>query len=109
MLQSMQYDAKHERVQRLTGIALMCGAICCFTVLDAMAKYLNLHMSTFEWRGPATPVHSCFRSSCRIHGRARTSPSPRPALQIGRSMPLLGSTLCNFMALRYRNSIRQRR
>ena len=33
--------------------------------------------------------------------RPQLAVTPRPALQIGRSMLLLGSTLCNFMALRY--------
>src|ERR1700730_11446923 len=102
MLQSMQYDAKHERVQRLTGIALMCGAISCFAVLDAMAKYLNLHMSTFEvaWAPyPGAFLFPFIVSNPWTHPHLAVP--PRPALQIGRSMLLLGSTLCNFMALRY--------
>src|ERR1700694_3321586 len=98
----MQHDAKHERVQRLTGIALMCGAISCFAVLDAMAKYLNLHMSTFEVAWARYTGAFLFPS---IVSNPWTRPplavTPRPALQIGRSMLLLGSTLCNFMALRY--------
>jgi hypothetical protein len=44
----MQDHTAHVRAQRLTGIALMCGAVACFGMLDAMAKYLNLHMSTLE-------------------------------------------------------------
>ena len=44
----MQDHTAHARAQRLTGIALMCGAVACFGMLDAMAKYLNLHMSTLE-------------------------------------------------------------
>ena len=35
-------------MHRLTGIALMCGAVMCFGVLDTTAKYLNLHMSTLQ-------------------------------------------------------------
>src|SRR5262249_30130126 len=35
---------------RLTGIALMCGAVASFALLDTSAKYLNLHMSTLESR-----------------------------------------------------------
>ena len=45
---SMQNHAAQHRAQRLTGIALMCGAIACFSLLDTTAKYLNLHMSTLE-------------------------------------------------------------
>src|SRR3974390_782869 len=44
----MHDPAAHERMQRLTGIALMCGAVMCFALLDTMAKYLNLHMSTLQ-------------------------------------------------------------
>jgi drug/metabolite transporter (DMT)-like permease len=44
----MHDHAAHERMQRLTGIALMCGAVMCFALLDTMAKYLNLHMSTLQ-------------------------------------------------------------
>src|SRR6202035_3796983 len=95
MLQSMQYDAKHERVQRLTGIALMCGATSCFAVLDAIAKYLNLLMSTFEvaWaRYTGAFLFPFIVSNTWTHPHLAVT--PRPALQIGRSMLLLGSTLC---------------
>jgi hypothetical protein len=44
----MPYDASHERVARLTGIALMCGVVACFAMLDTTAKYLNLYMSTLQ-------------------------------------------------------------
>jgi len=44
----MPHDASHERVSRLTGIALMCGAVACFAMLDTTAKYLNLYMSTLQ-------------------------------------------------------------
>ncbi len=41
-------DHSRERRQRLTGIALMCGAVACFACLDATAKYLNHHMDTLQ-------------------------------------------------------------
>src|SRR5206468_11712680 len=44
----MPHDPSHERVSRLTGIALMCGAVACFALLDTTAKYLNLYMSTLQ-------------------------------------------------------------
>jgi drug/metabolite transporter (DMT)-like permease len=100
MLQPSAYDAK--RMQRLTGIALMCGAIACFTVLDTMAKYLNLHMSTVEvvWaRYTGAFLFPFILSNPWTHPKLAVT--PRPGLQIGRSMLLLGSTLCNFLALRY--------
>jgi drug/metabolite transporter (DMT)-like permease len=94
--------ASHERASRLTGIALMCGAVTCFALLDATAKYLNLHMSTLEvvWARYTGAVIFPFIVSnpWSRPGLVRTT---RPGLQIGRSVLLLGSTLCNFAALRY--------
>src|SRR5690348_10842261 len=86
---------------RLSGIALMCGAVGCFAFLDATAKYLGRHMDVIEvvwarytfgfllaliWSNPFTRP-----------GLMRTT---RPGLQIGRSALLLGSTALNFFALR---------
>jgi drug/metabolite transporter (DMT)-like permease len=102
MLQSRQQLAKYDRVARLTGIALMCGAVACFCVLDAMAKYLNGHMSTLEvaWaRYTGAFLLPFIMSNPWTHPRLAVS--ARPGLQIGRSMLLLGSTVCNFVALRY--------
>ena len=41
-------DPAHQRRQRLTGIALMCGAVAMFACLDATGKYLNHHMDTLQ-------------------------------------------------------------
>ena len=41
-------DAAQKQRNRLKGIALMCGAVACFAVLDAMAKYLGGHMDTLQ-------------------------------------------------------------
>ena len=98
----MQDHTARERAQRLTGIALMCGAVACFALLDAMAKYLNLHMSTLEvaWARYTGAFLFPFVLSNPWTRPALTTTS-RLGLQIGRSMLLLGSTLCNFAALRY--------
>jgi drug/metabolite transporter (DMT)-like permease len=98
----MQDHAAHERVQRLTGIALMCGAVACFAVLDTTAKYLNLHMSTLEvvWARYTGAFLFPFMLS-NPWTRPELTITPRPGLQIGRSVLLLASTLCNFAALRY--------
>ena len=40
-------DAEQVRA-RLTGIALMCGAVLSFACLDAIAKYLNGYMDTLQ-------------------------------------------------------------
>ena len=68
----MPHDASHERVARLTGIALMCGAVACFAMLDTTAKYLNLYMSTLQvvW-ARYTGAFLFSLSSCPIRGRAR--------------------------------------
>jgi drug/metabolite transporter (DMT)-like permease len=98
----MHDQASHERVQRLTGIALMCGAVSCFALLDTTAKYLNLHMNTLEivWARYTGAFLFPFIVSnpWTRPGLTRTT---RPLLQIGRSMLLLASTLTNFLALRY--------
>ena len=95
-------DPTHERVLRLTGIALMCGAVACFALLDTTAKYLNLYMSTLEvaWaRYTGAFLFPFILSNPWTRpGLLRTT---RPLLQIVRSLLLLGSTLFNFAALRY--------
>jgi drug/metabolite transporter (DMT)-like permease len=98
----MQDPTAHKRMQRLTGIALMCGAIACFSLLDTTAKYLNLHMSTLEvvWARYTGAFLFPFMLS-NPWTRPGLTNTPRPGLQIGRSVLLLASTLCNFAALRY--------
>jgi drug/metabolite transporter (DMT)-like permease len=96
------HDASQERVSRLTGIALMCGAVACFAMLDTTAKYLNLYMSTLQvvWARYTGAFLFPFIVSnpWTRPGLARTT---RPVLQLVRSVLLLGSTMCNFAALRY--------
>jgi drug/metabolite transporter (DMT)-like permease len=90
------------RRARLTGIALMCGAVGCFSFLDADAKYLGRHMDVLEvvwarytfaflfalaWYNPVT--------------RPGMLSSARPWLQLARSALLLGSTWLNFFAIKY--------
>jgi drug/metabolite transporter (DMT)-like permease len=98
----MPYDPSHEHVSRLTGIALMCGAVACFALLDTTAKYLNLYMSTWQvvWaRYTGAFLYPFIVSNPWTRpGLTRTN---RPFLQLARSVLLLGSTVCNFAALRY--------
>ena len=98
----MHDDASQQRASRLTGIALMCAAVACFAMLDTTAKYLNLYMNTLQivWARYTGAFLFPFIVSnpWTTPGLMRTT---RPALQIGRSMLLLGSTMCNFAALRY--------
>ncbi|MGD9769568.1 MAG: DMT family transporter [Pseudolabrys sp.] len=95
-------DASHERRQRLIGIALMCGAVASFALLDTTAKYLNQHMDTLQvvWARYAGAFLIPF-----IVSNPWTRPgllvTARPGLQLFRSLLLLVSTICNFVALRY--------
>jgi drug/metabolite transporter (DMT)-like permease len=95
----MQDQRAHERTQRLTGIALMCGAVACFAVLDTMAKYLNLHMSTLQvvWARYTGAFLFPFVLS-NPWTRPQLTITARPGLQIGRSVLLLGSTLFSLTA-----------
>ncbi len=98
----MPDDLTHERASRLTGIALMCAAVACFAFLDTTAKYLSLYMATLQvvWARYTGAFVFAFMvaNPWTRPGLMRTT---RPVLQIGRSFLLLGSTLCNFAALRY--------
>ena len=95
-------DAAKARRARLVGIALMCGAVGCFSFLDATAKYLGRHMDMLEvvWARYtfAFLLALIFSNPFTRPGVMRTT---RPALQIGRSVLLLGSTVLNFFALKY--------
>ncbi len=94
-------DAEQVRA-RLTGIALMCGAVLSFACLDAIAKYLNGYMDTLQvvwarYTGAFILTLFIFNPVSRP-GMLRTK---RPVLQLVRSAMLLGSTLTNFLAFRY--------
>src|SRR5437588_7288698 len=98
----MPHDPSPERVSRLTGIALMCGAVACFALLDTTAKYLNLYMSTLQvvWARYTGAFLFPFMVS-NPWTRPGLTRTKRPLLQVARSVLLLTSTLCNFAALRY--------
>jgi drug/metabolite transporter (DMT)-like permease len=92
----------HERQQRLTGIALMCGAVGCFAFLDTTAKYLSLFMDTLQvvW----ARYTSAFVLTLLVFNpvsRPGLMITPRPWLQVGRALLLLLSSVFNFLALRY--------
>ena len=95
-------DPVNERRLRLTGIALMCGAVASFGILDCMAKYLGGHIPTMQVVGvryaSAFLIALIFSNPINRPGLLRTK---RPLLQVGRSALLLGSTIFNFTAFRY--------
>jgi len=95
------YSAQARR-NRLTGIALMCGAVACFAFLDADAKYLGRRMDVIEvvWARYTFAFILALAWSNPIT-RPGMLVSARPGLQIARSTLLLGSTALNFFAIKY--------
>jgi drug/metabolite transporter (DMT)-like permease len=98
----MKDQVAQAHTQRLTGIALMCGAVTCFGLLDATAKFLNLHVNTLEvvWARYTGAFIFPFMLS-NPWTRPELLVTRRLSMQVGRSILLLVSTLCNFAALRY--------
>lgn len=90
------------RRQRLTGIALMCGALLCFSGLDTLAKVLGQSLDPLQvtWARYASNVFvvALVLNPWTKPGLMRTS---RPWLQAGRSVLLLLSTILNFLALQH--------
>jgi len=91
-----------QRRQRLTGIALMCGAVALFACLDTTAKYLNIHMDPLQvaWaRYTSAFGLTLIVSNPLTHtGLLRTK---RLKLQLTRSVLLTASSVLNFLALRW--------
>lgn len=99
---SQSTNPAHQRRQRLTGIALMCGAVALFACLDTTAKYLNTHMDAMQitWaRYTSALVLTLIVSNPLTHtDLLRTR---RLKLQIVRSVLLVASSALNFVALRW--------
>jgi drug/metabolite transporter (DMT)-like permease len=87
---------------RLIAIGLMCGAVLCFALLDASAKWLSsvvdpLQVVFARYAGSMLLVLALLNPWSRP-GILKTK---RPWLQGVRSLLLLGSTALNFVALKY--------
>ncbi|MBL8587451.1 MAG: DMT family transporter [Methylobacteriaceae bacterium] len=92
-----------ERRNRGVGIALMVATVFCFTVLDASAKWsilAGLPALQVVWIRYVGAMAFSTAALAREGWRATTT-SKRPWLQAARSMLLFGSTMCNFMALKF--------
>jgi drug/metabolite transporter (DMT)-like permease len=87
---------------RMTGIALMCGALFLFAGNDATGKYLNGFMPTVQvvWARYMTALILAIIVSNPI-SRPQVLRTTRPWMQLGRSALLFISTTLNFAALRY--------
>ena len=87
---------------RLAAIALICGAVLFFALLDTSAKWLSVHMDPVQvvfarYAGSMVMVLMLLNPWSRP-GVLRTK---RPWLQGVRSLLLLGSTMLNFIAVKY--------
>lgn len=94
-------DAAASR-ERLVAVALMCGALLCFALLDASAKWLGERIPTLQvvfvrYLGSVILI-GAFVNGLTSPGVARSN---SPGLQVLRSLFLLGGTLLNFLALRW--------
>ncbi len=91
-----------EAARRLRGIALICGAMLLFSLLDTAAKYASLFVPTFEvvW---ARYAFSLLFAILILRSWTRPSDylTKRPLMQTVRALFLLVSTGLNFLALRY--------
>lgn len=90
------------RRSRLIAIALICGAVLFFALLDTSAKWLSGHMDPVQivfarYAGSMVLVLMLLNPWSRP-GVLRTQ---RPMLQGVRSLLLLGSTMLNFVAVKY--------
>lgn len=90
-----------DRRMRILAIALMCGAMVCFTGLDTSAKWLSSSLPTVQivWARYVGAALIALAAS-RSLSRPVTLRSKRPWLQLLRSTLLLGSTGANVLALR---------
>lgn len=95
-------DPATRRRHRLIGIALMSAAVGCFAFLDAIAKFLGTQMDVMQvaWgRYASAFVLTLFIYNPLSHPKLlRTG---RPWVQFGRGAVLAGSTVLNFLALRW--------
>src|SRR5689334_6966818 len=96
-----ELPAANDPHARIAGIALMCLALVCFSILDTSAKWLNGHIHTLEvlwarYAGHFT-LSLVFVNPWTTPGLLSTQ---RPWLQTFRSIVLVGSSIFNFTALR---------
>ena len=90
-----------DRRMRILAIALMCGAMICFTGIDTCAKWLSatLPAAQIVWARYIAAALVALAAS-RPLSRPSALRSNRPWLQLIRSGLLLGSTGANFLAIR---------
>jgi drug/metabolite transporter (DMT)-like permease len=93
--------AVEDRRMRIFAIALMCGAMVCFTGLDTSSKWLGLGLPVAQivWARYAGATVIAV-AVARPWSQPAVLRSKRPGLQALRSLLLLGSTVSVVVALR---------
>jgi drug/metabolite transporter (DMT)-like permease len=93
--------AVEDRRMRIFAIALMCGAMVCFTGLDTSSKWLGLGLPVAQivWARYAGAAVIAV-AVARPWSQPAVLRSKRPGLQALRSLLLLGSTVSVVVALR---------
>lgn len=94
---------EQESAERLIGIGLLCAAVTIFTLIDTSAKFAALHgIPTLEiaWFRYTLSVIFSF-ALLRPWRHPADYVSRRPVVQGVRAAFLLGSTVLNFLALKY--------
>lgn len=88
--------------RRLPAVALMCTAVLCFVVLDAVAKHLSAShpVAMIVWGRYAVHLLALVMLAPLLGGR-RLVTTPRPWLQIGRGALLVVATGSIFLAVKY--------
>ncbi|WP_421725825.1 DMT family transporter [Bauldia sp.] len=94
-------DSDGEATRRLQGIALICGAVLMFTLLDTAAKYLTAFLPALEIAWIRFVGHAVFAFLVlRPWRKPSLYRTQRPVAQIIRSTFLFSSTVFNFLAIR---------
>jgi len=90
--------------RRLLGIGLILFGYFCFTIIDSCAKFLSLSgLPTMEvvfvrYAGQMVLILAIFLPT---EGPRAMLATRKPALELARGICLLGSTICNFLAITF--------
>ncbi|MEP5622312.1 MAG: EamA family transporter, partial [Hyphomicrobiales bacterium] len=89
-------------VAPLAGIGLIVLACLCFSLLDAVAKYLSTSLPTLQIAWVRFVSHAILAMAMfQVWKSPQYLKTGRPMLQAVRAVCLFGTTVFNFLALRY--------
>ncbi|MBN9672341.1 DMT family transporter [Roseibium aggregatum] len=103
MVQETQgQPARAQTAAPLAGIALIAMASLSFSALDTTVKYLSADLPTLQIVWMRFVSHVVIAGLLfQVWKKPSLLKTRRPVLQIVRAFCLLGTTVCNFVALRY--------